>query len=126
MGDEGFAAAPIGSGPFKFVSWEKDQKVVLEKNPDYYGEVPQIDQLVFRVIPEAADRVAALQAGEVDIICNIPTTQAEYLESLDGISVVGQPSTRVVWLQFNLVGGPPPWTMCGCVRPSTMRWTGTR
>lgn len=89
VGDEGFAAAPIGSGPFKFVSWEKDQKVVLEKNPDYYGEVPQIDQLVFRVIPEAADRVAALQAGEVDIICNIPTTQAEYLESLDGISVVG-------------------------------------
>lgn len=108
VGDEGFAAAPIGSGPFKFVSWEKDQKVVLEKNPDYYGEVPQIDQLVFRVIPEAADRVAALQAGEVDIICNIPTTQAEYLESLDGISVVGQPSTRVVWLQFNLVGGPTP------------------
>ena len=82
--------------------------MVLEKNPDYYGEVPQIDQLVFRVIPEAADRVAALQAGEVDIICNIPTTQAEYLESLDGISVVGQPSTRVVWLQFNLVGGPTP------------------
>ena len=108
VGDEGFAAAPIGSGPFKFVSWEKDQKVVLEKNPDYYGEVPQIDQLVFRVIPEAADRVAALQAGEVDIICKIPTTQAEYLESLDGISVVGQPSTRVVWLQFNLVGGPTP------------------
>ena len=100
--------APVGTGRFKFVSWEKDQKVVLEKNPDYYGEVPQIDQLVFRVIPEAADRVAALQAGEVDIICNIPTTQAEYLESLDGISVVGQPSTRVVWLQFNLVGGPTP------------------
>ena len=105
---EEFNKNPVGTGPFKFVSWEKDQKVVLEKNPDYYGEVPQIDQLVFRVIPEAADRVAALQAGEVDIICNIPTTQAEYLESLDGISVVGQPSTRVVWLQFNLVGGPTP------------------
>lgn len=108
VGDEGFAAAPIGSGPFKFVSWTKDQSVVLEKNPDYYGEVPQIDQLIFEVIPEAADRVAALQAGEVDIICNVPTTQAEYLQSLDGITVVGQPSTRVVWLQFNLVGEETP------------------
>lgn len=108
VGDEGFAEAPIGSGPFKFVSWTKDQSVVLEKNPDYYGEVPQIDQLIFEVIPEAADRVAALQAGEVDIICNVPTTQAEYLQSLDGITVVGQPSTRVVWLQFNLVGEETP------------------
>ena len=108
VGDEGFAEAPIGSGPFKFVSWTKDQSVVLEKNPDYYGEVPQIDQLIFEVIPEAADRVAALQAGEVDIICNVPTTQAEYLQSLDGIMVVGQPSTRVVWLQFNLVGEETP------------------
>lgn len=108
VGDEAFAAAPIGSGPFKFVSWSKDQKVVMEKNPDYYGEVPQIDQLVYEVIPEAADRVAALQAGEVDIICNIPTTQAEYLKSLDGYTVVGQPSTRVVWLQFNLVGEASP------------------
>ena len=85
VGDEGFAAAPIGSGPFKFVSWEKDQKVVLEKNPDYYGEVPQIDQLVFRVIPEAADRVAALQAGEVDIICNIPVSYTHLSVSSDHI-----------------------------------------
>ena len=108
VGDEGFAAAPIGSGPFKFVSWEKDQQVVMEKNPDYYGEVAQFDRLIYEVIPEAADRVAALQAGEVDIICNVPTTQAEYLQSLDGITVVGQPSTRVVWLQFNLVGEETP------------------
>ncbi len=108
VGDEAFAAAPVGSGPFKFVSWDKDQKVVMEKNPDYYGEVPQIDQLIYEVIPEAADRVAALQAGEVDIICNIPTTQAEYLKGLDGYTVVGQPSTRVVWLQFNLVGEETP------------------
>ena len=108
VGDEGFAAAPIGSGPFKFVSWSKDQKVVMEKNLDYYGDVPQIDQLIYEVIPEAADRVAALQAGEVDIICNIPTTQAEYLKGLEGYTVVGQPSTRVVWLQFNLVGEETP------------------
>lgn len=108
VGDEAFNAAPIGSGPFKFVSWEKDNKVVLEKNPDYYGEVPAFDQLVYKVIPEAADRVAALQAGEVDIIASIPTTQAEYLSSINGITVIGQPSTRVVWLQFNLVGEETP------------------
>lgn len=89
VGDEAFAKNPVGSGPFKFVSWTKDDKVVMEKNPDYYGEVPQIDQLVYKVIPEAADRVAALQAGEVDIICSIPTTQANYLSSTDGVTVVG-------------------------------------
>lgn len=108
VGDEAFAKNPVGSGPFKFVSWTKDDKVVMEKNPDYYGEVPQIDQLVYKVIPEAADRVAALQAGEVDIICSIPTTQANYLSSTDGVTVVGQPSTRVVWLQFNTINGDSP------------------
>lgn len=104
VGDDAFAEAPVGSGPFKFVSWEKDNKVVLEKNPDYYGEMPSFDQLVYKVIPEAADRVAALQAGEVDIIANIPTTQASYLSNTSGITASGQPSARLVWLQFNLVG----------------------
>lgn len=108
VGDEAFAAAPIGSGPFKFVSWEKDVKVVLEKNPDYYGEVPQFDRLVYRIIPEAADRVAALQSGEVDIIASIPTTQAEYLNGQEGITVFGQPSARLFWVQFNLVGAETP------------------
>lgn len=108
VGDEAFAAAPVGSGPFKFVSWNKDDKVVLEKNESYYGDVPEFDQLIYKVIPEAADRVAALQAGEVDIICNIPTTQAAYLEGVEGVSVVGQPSRRVVWLQFNLIGEETP------------------
>lgn len=108
VGDDKFAEAPIGSGPYKFVSWEKDKKVVLEKNPDYYGEVPQVDQLVYTVIPEAADRVAALRAGEVDIIASIPTTQADYLNGVDGITVVSKPAARVVWLQFNLVGDENP------------------
>lgn len=108
VGDEAFAASPVGSGPFKFVSWSKDDKVVLEKNPNYYGDVPQIDQLIYKVIPEAADRVAALQAGEVDIICSIPTTQAAFLSGQSGITVASQPSSRVVYLQFNLVGEATP------------------
>lgn len=108
VGDDVFAAAPIGSGPFKFVSWSKDEEVVLEKNPDYYGEVPNFDRLIYRTIPETSDRVAALQAGEVDIIQSIPTTQVDFLSGLSDIKVCKQPSTALYWLQFNLVGPETP------------------
>ena len=61
VGDEEFAAKPIGSGPYKFVSWSKDEKVVLEANDTYFGGKPAIDKITYKVIPEAASSIAALE-----------------------------------------------------------------
>src|SRR5215467_2989877 len=63
---------PVGSGPFKFVRWVKDDRIELEANEQYWLGVPRIKRLVFKPIPDDAVRVAALQNGEVDIAVNIP------------------------------------------------------
>ena len=75
LGNTGFAQAPVGTGPFKFVSWEKGREVILERNPDYKwapefstNKGPsKVAKIVHRFIPNAATRVAALEAGEVQI-----------------------------------------------------------
>lgn len=63
-----FAENPIGTGPYKFVSWARGSEVVVEANPDYWGGKPSIDKVTIRVIPEESTRLAALQAGEVDLV----------------------------------------------------------
>src|SRR5690606_32274838 len=69
---EGFATAPIGTGPFMLREWLKDEAVILDANPDYWGGQPRIDTLIFRPIPEGSARVAALEAGDIDFSIEIP------------------------------------------------------
>lgn len=66
-GVTGIGENPVGTGPFRFVEWQKGQRIVLERNPDYYGAMPNIDKIIIRPIAESAARQAALDAGEVDI-----------------------------------------------------------
>ncbi len=55
-GPEAFNLKPVGSGPLRFVSWTKDDKAVLEANPDYWGGKIDVDRVIFRPIPETAPR----------------------------------------------------------------------
>lgn len=99
VGMDGFLKAPVGSGAYRFVSYTKDQEVVMEPNPDYYGELnDDWDQVVFRVIPEASTRVGELLAGGVDIINNVSPNEWERINSNDGTSVLMGESTRVYML----------------------------
>jgi peptide/nickel transport system substrate-binding protein len=66
VGADGFSAKPIGTGPFKFVSYTKAEKAVFERNPDYFKPgLPYLDKVTVRVIVDPATRLAALQAGEI-------------------------------------------------------------
>jgi peptide/nickel transport system substrate-binding protein len=87
VGKDAFNAKPVGTGPVKFASWTKDDKIVLEANSDYFGGKPDFDRFVMRAVPEMAPRVAALLKGEVDIITQLPPDQGE--------RVNGNASTRV-------------------------------
>ena len=79
-GNDGFAQAPVGTGPFKFVEWEKGKQVVLERNDDYqwapaymdHQGPSQVSRAVVRFIPDASTRVAALEAGEVQVSELVP------------------------------------------------------
>ncbi len=62
-----FRQNPIGTGPYKLVSWTRDDRMILEANENYWGSKPIIPNLIFRTIPEDATRLLALEAGEIDI-----------------------------------------------------------
>lgn len=107
VGDEEFNLHPIGSGPFKFVEWNKDESIKLEAFDDYFGGRPSVDYLVCKVIPEASARIAALEAGEVDLIAAVTTGQIERLNSLENIEVVSRPTTRTAYFTMNSFGDSP-------------------
>ena len=75
VGNDTFNAKPVGTGPVRFGSWVKDDKAVLEANPDYWGGKIDVDRWIMRPIPETAPRIAALLKGEVDIITQLPPDQ---------------------------------------------------
>ena len=67
-----FARRPVGTGPYKWIEWVADERVVLEANPDYYAGRPAMDRVQFRFIPEASVRLAELESGGTDVIAGIP------------------------------------------------------
>ncbi|CAN5660286.1 ABC transporter substrate-binding protein [soil metagenome] len=93
--------SPSGTGPFRFVSWSPGQRVVLEANEGYWGDVgPEVDRVVFEVIPEESSRVLALRTGEVDMIFGVPAEQMDALDAMSGLQVWRTPTLRTVFLEM--------------------------
>lgn len=84
---EAFAQNPVGSGPYKFVSFGSDDVVVLEANEDYFLGEPHFKNLKIRPVMESATSVIALQNGEVDIVLSLAPNQVPLAKELDGIVV---------------------------------------
>lgn len=72
---------PVGTGPFRFTSWERSGQFVIRRHDAYWGKPAQIDEVVYRAIQEDAARIAALEAGQVDIISNIPPHEVTRLKN---------------------------------------------
>jgi peptide/nickel transport system substrate-binding protein len=114
VGTKGFVEQPIGAGPFKFVSGQLDDQIVMERFDDYWGGAPTlppvgpacVDRAIFRVIPEASTRVAALLAGEVHIIQAVPPELVGTLMQSPDVVVKTAPGTRPKWVELN-VNQPP-------------------
>lgn len=111
VGTRGFIENPIGAGPFKFVSATAGlDEIVMARFDDYYGGAPTlppvepacVEGVVFKTIPEASTRVAALLAGEVDIITEIPPEMVSLLEAVPGVQVYSAPGTRPIWMEMNV------------------------
>lgn len=87
VGDEGFKKAPIGAGPYKFVSFTPGVELVLEAYEPYWRKKPAIKRMVFKVIPDEATRLAALRRGEVDIAYSIRGELGEALQATPGLTL---------------------------------------
>ncbi len=91
---------PIGTGPYRFVRWSKDEEIVLEANEGYFRGVPRIKTVVFKPIPDDSVRVAALQNGEVDVAVNIPPHFAPIIEKHPKLFLSTAPSIRTIQLMI--------------------------
>ncbi|MEK4435687.1 ABC transporter substrate-binding protein [Paenibacillus sp. FSL K6-2862] len=104
-GMDAFLKQPVGTGPYKFSKWTKDDRVVLAKNENYYGDEPKWNEVVFRVIPEASTRVSELLAGGVDVAASIPSTDIARIEGEADKKIVKAPIQRVLQLIFRQTEG---------------------
>src|SRR5690606_39872991 len=110
----GLVEHPIGSGAFEFVEWVRGSHVVLVRLADYYGGAPDLGRsgraadrrVIFRVIPENAARLAALMAGEIDIMANVPVHAVEEIQRHPDLELRPVMGTRSYFTEFN-VRRPP-------------------
>jgi len=78
---------PVGTGPFRFVEYQKGQRVVMERNPDYFKPgLPKFDKLIFQIIPDQATAVLAFEKGEVDYV-SLPGSEVARFEKMPGVTV---------------------------------------
>jgi peptide/nickel transport system substrate-binding protein len=110
VGDDGFKKAPIGAGPYKFVSFTPGVELVFEAFAQYWRKTPSVKHLVIKSIPEESTRLAALKRGEVDIAYNIRGELAEELQRTPRLTL--KPVSLAVphWLDFPEQWDPKsPW-----------------
>jgi peptide/nickel transport system substrate-binding protein len=106
-GDDWASQHPVGTGPFKLVSWTPNDRVVLEANTSYWGGRPPYDRLVIRNIPEPSTRVAALKAGEVQIAEQIDIDLLREIERTRGLHVETVPIHMGMVFTFDLLKASP-------------------
>jgi peptide/nickel transport system substrate-binding protein len=114
VGTQGFVEKPVGAGPFMFVEGQLDDQIVMARFDDYWGGAPTlppsgpacVSRAVFRVIPEASTRVAALLAGEVHIIQGVPPELIATLEAADEVVVKTAAGTQPKWVELNVNQAP--------------------
>jgi peptide/nickel transport system substrate-binding protein len=109
VGPDGYRKNPIGTGPFKYVEHQRDQRAVIEANPDYWGGPQKWDRIIYRPIPEAAARASAVLAGEVDFAADIPPELRPMFEGArDGARIALEPGARFyLFMVNNKVEGHP-------------------
>ncbi len=94
--------APIGTGPYKFVEWKTDEKIVLSANPDYFEGRPYIDRFIYRIIPDSAVQFLELRQQGIDSTALTPDQYKAYPEFFRHYNKYRYPSFSYVFLGFNL------------------------
>lgn len=94
-------AKPVGTGPYKFVSWSRGQSVELTRNDSYWGQKPQVKDVQFKIIPDAGARLSALLAGEVDFVTNLQPEDGRRVPNF-----IDAPSVKHPFLVLDQSSGP--------------------
>ena len=110
VGDEGYKKAPVGAGPYKFVSFTPGVELVVEAFEQFWRKTPSVKRLVFKSIHDEATRLAALKRGEIDIVYSIRGELAEELQKTKGLTLKPGVIPSPFWLYFADQWDPKsPW-----------------
>ena len=103
---------PVGTGPFKFESWTRGDRLVMVKNEDYWGEPAKIDELIFRPISDNAARLQALQAGEIQGYDLVEPQDIPTIEGDENLQILDRPAFNVGYVGINQATAPLELTFC--------------
>jgi len=110
VGDDGFKKAPVGAGPYKFVSFNPGVELVLEANEQYWRKTPSVKRLVFRSVPDDTTRLAMLKRGEADVAYSLRGALAEEVKRTPGLTLKASSPTFTEWVVFTEQWDPKsPW-----------------
>jgi peptide/nickel transport system substrate-binding protein len=97
---------PVGTGPFRFVEWRKDERIVLGRNDDYWGEPASLDRLVFKYVQDPSVRFLELRSGAVHGIDNVSPEFIDLIRQDPGLDLLTQPGMNVGYLAMNMERAP--------------------
>ena len=98
---------PVGTGPFVFKEWKRNDKIVLEKNKDYWVDgYPKLEQVIFKSIPDNAARLNALKTGEIDMMDGVMPSDVPQIEENADLTTFTRPSMNIGYLGLNVTRGP--------------------
>lgn len=97
---------PAGTGPFIFESWTPGDEIRLLKNDEYWGNMPKVDRVVFKVVPEDATRVAMVETGQAHLAEPVPVTEVERIEASPTMKLNRSAGLGIDYIGFNMNKAP--------------------
>ena len=100
QGNDWIALNPNGTGRYKLVEHVRGDRLVLERNPSFWGEQPIVEKVTFKPITNEGTRTANMLSGAVDLVVNVPVRDVKMLEKNKNVSVIAQPGLRAIYLNM--------------------------
>ncbi|MER1957604.1 MAG: ABC transporter substrate-binding protein [Solibacillus sp.] len=102
-----FGDNPVGTGPFKFTDWKRNDSITIEKNPDYWQQgLPKLDKVIFRSIPDNSARLNALTAGDIDLADGVNPSDGKTVEGNAELQLIERPSMNIGYLGLTSTRAP--------------------
>ncbi|MCO5731761.1 ABC transporter substrate-binding protein [Rhizobium sp. SSA_523] len=101
FGNEFLKTGYAGSGPYKVLAWRANEAVIMEANPNYYGEAPKLKRVVYRHIKESSSQRLALENGDIDVARNLQPGDLAAIEGKEGLSVTSAPKSTLYYFSLN-------------------------
>ncbi|MNH86712.1 putative D,D-dipeptide-binding periplasmic protein DdpA precursor [compost metagenome] len=101
FGNEWMKTGFAGSGPYKVLAWRANEAVIMEANPNYYGEKPKLKRVIYRHMKESSGQRLALENGDIDIARNLEPNDVEAVSKKEGLSITSAPKGTIYYFSLN-------------------------